>query len=797
VTGSRRALVTRRQFGWGLGVGIAAMAVSGRAKVAARKPPYKDARLPIAERVADLLARMTLEEKVMQMQCLWQGLIKVEDENGAFIAAKADALLPHSLGMVGRPGERQGRPLLPSGMKQANRTPLETARYVNAWQRWAMERTRLGIPLLFHEEALHGYAARHATCFPQAIALASSFDPEMVERVFAVAAQEMRARGAQLALAPVVDVARDPRWGRIEETYGEDTWLAAEMGQAAVRGLQGVAMPLARDKVFATLKHMAGHGLPESGTNTAPAGVAERTLRTDFLPPFERAIRRAGAAAVMPSYNEIDGIPSHANSWLLKRVLREEWGFPGLVISDYGGITRMIDQHRLAKDVKEAALIAIEAGVDVETPDPVAYGELASLVREGRVTIAQIDASVSRLLTMKFAAGLFEQPYADVEAANRLTATPGAIALARAAAGRSAVLLKNSDNTLPLKASSVGRLLVVGTHARETPIGGYSDQPKKVVSVLEAIQAEGAVGGFEVAYSEGVRLTQSRGWHADKIEFIDPAVNAQLIADAVKAATSADTIVMVLGDNEQTSREAYSSTHLGDRLSLDLIGQQNDLAAAILAMGKPTIVFLLNGRPLSINLLHERAAAIVEGWYLGQETGNAAADILFGRVNPGGKLPVSIPRDVGQVPIHYSRKQSARRGYIDGTTIPLYPFGHGLSYTQFEISAPRLSAATIRADQQVDVTVTVRNTGEVAGDEVVQLYIRDDVSSVTRPVMELKGFKRVAVAPKESVEVRFAIGPEHLQLIDTKMKAVVEPGTFTIYTGPNSIVLKSVTLTVV
>lgn len=359
------------------------------------------------------------------------------------------------------------------------------------------------------------------------------------------------------------------------------------------------------------------------------------------------------------------------------------------------------------------------------------------------------------------------------------------------------MLLKNSDNTLPLKASSVGRLLVVGTHARETPIGGYSDQPKKVVSVLEAIQAEGAVGGFEVAYSEGVRLTQSRGWHADKIEFIDPAVNAQLIADAVKAATSADTIVMVLGDNEQTSREAYSSTHLGDRLSLDLIGQQNDLAAAILAMGKPTIVFLLNGRPLSINLLHERAAAIVEGWYLGQETGNAAADILFGRVNPGGKLPVSIPRDVGQVPIHYSRKQSARRGYIDGTTIPLYPFGHGLSYTQFEISAPRLSAATIRADQQVDVTVTVRNTGEVAGDEVVQLYIRDDVSSVTRPVMELKGFKRVAVAPKESVEVRFAIGPEHLQLIDTKMKAVVEPGTFTIYTGPNSIVLKSVTLTVV
>jgi beta-glucosidase len=734
----------------------------------------------------------------MQMQCTWQAKTEIQDAKGEFSAAKAQKVYPHGLGMIGRPSDRQLGQAAGAGSTGAlkNRNALDTATYVNAVQKWAVEQTRLGIPLFMHEEALHGYVAPDATCFPQSIGLASSFDPEMTQKIFSVAAREMRARGANLALAPVVDVAREPRWGRIEETYGEDPYLCGEMGRAAVVGFAGTDKKLAKDKVFVTLKHMTGHGQPESGTNIGPAEVSERTLREEFFPPFEKLIKETNVGCVMPSYNEIGGIPSHANHWLLHKVLREEWGFKGLTVSDYFGINELITRHKLAATPKEAAYRALKAGVDIETPDGLAYKTLGELVKEKRIAESEIDVVVRRILEMKFQSGLFEQPYVDAKIADRLTATPDAVALARLAATRTPVLLKNDKGLLPLNGKKVGKVLLLGAHAKDCPIGGYSDIPRYVVSIHEGLEAEAKAQGFTLSYSEGVRITESRVWGADEIKFTPPEVNARLIAAAVEAAKSADTIIMVLGDNEQTSREAWADNHLGDRESLDLMGQQNDLAKAIFALGKPTVVFLLNGRPLSVNLLAEKADALVEGWYMGQETGYAVADLLFGRANPGGKLPVSIARSVGQLPVFYNHKPSARRGYIDGSTKPLYPFGFGLSYTTFAISEPRLAKGTIGVGESTKVEVDVTNTGKLAGDEVVQIYIRDDVSSVTRPVLELKAFKRVTLQPGEKRTLSFDIKPSDLWFYNTEMQRVVEPGSFTIHAGPDSVNLKSAKLMV-
>ncbi|MCC2957392.1 glycoside hydrolase family 3 C-terminal domain-containing protein [Massilia sp. IC2-477] len=784
----------------GLGSVPAVATAAGAARAAAPGAPlYKQAGAPVDARVEDLLRRMTLEEKIAQMQCLWQKKPAVQNADSSFSPDKAVAAYPNGMGMFARPSDRllgNAANVAGNSGATANRGPRETAEYVNAVQKWAVERTRLGIPVLMHEEALHGYTAREATCFPQAIGLASSFDPALVTQVFSVAAREMRARGANLALAPVVDVARDPRWGRIEETYGEDPHLCGVIGKAAVIGFSGETLPLATNKVHATLKHMTGHGQPESGTNIGPANVGERALREDFFPPFEKIIKETKIAAVMPSYNEIDGQPSHANRWLLTDVLRKEWGFKGATVSDYMAVNELITRHSLAATPKEAALRAIKAGVDVETPDPLGYLTLAELVREKRISVKEIDDSVRRILRLKFDAGLFENPYADAAKADALTATPDAIELAREAARRSAVLLKNDKGLLPLQPKRVGKMLLLGTHARDTPIGGYSDIPRHVVSIYEGLQKEAQAQGFSLAYAEGVRLTEERIWGKDQIVFTKPDVNARLIAEAVEAAKSADTIVMVLGDNEMTAREAWADNHLGDRTTLDLLGQQNDLARAIFALGKPTVVLLLNGRPLSTTLLAERADALLECWYLGQETGHAVADLLFGRANPGGKLPVTIAREVGQLPMYYNRKPSSRRGYIDGTTSPLYPFGYGLSYTRFEISAPRLAQARIGTAGSTRVEVDVRNVGSLRGDEVVQLYIRDDVSSVTRPLLELKGFQRVSLEPGESRRLSFDIKPSDLWFFNGDMKRVVEPGTFSIFVGPNSVDLKKATLTV-
>jgi beta-glucosidase len=758
---------------------------------------YKNPNAPIEARMEDLLARMTLEEKVAQMLSIWDAKAEVFDAQLEFDPAKMAQKFPHGIGQFARPSDATG----PSSPRVVpGRDVRGTIRLVNALQRYAMTRSRLGIPILFHEEGLHGYAARGATSFPQAIALASSWDPALLRAVNGITAREIRARGVSLALTPVVDVARDPRWGRIEETFGEDPHLVGEMGVAAVEGLQGegTARVLGPGKVFATLKHLTGHGQPESGTNVGPAPYSERTLREFFFPPFEQIIRRTGVSVVMPSYNEIDGVPSHANTWLLEKVLRGEWGFGGVVVSDYYAIEDLQNLHHIAGSPEEAARRALEAGVDCDLPSEGAYATLTQLVREGRVSEERINASVRRLLALKFRAGLFESPYADPDQAVALTNNFEARALALTAAQRAIILLKN-DGMLPLRLPKAGTakpvIAVIGPNAAVARLGGYYGQPPVTVSILDGIRAK--VGArAHVVFAEGVKITANDDWWADAVQLADPAANRRLIEDAVSVARNADQIVLAIGDTEQTSREGWAKNHLGDRDSLDLVGEQQSLFDALHALGKPITVVLINGRPASTVEIAEKADALLEGWYLGEQGGNAVADVLFGDVNPGGKLPVTIPRSVGQLPMFYNVKPSARRGYLFDTVAPLYPFGYGLSYTSFEIGAPRLSDDRIGTNGSVTVSVPVRNTGTRAGDETVQLYVHQLVSSVTRPIKELKAFRRITLAPGESKTVTFLLSPEAFRMWNVSMQRVVEPGAFEVMVGPNSVELKTILLTI-
>ncbi|WP_375286472.1 glycoside hydrolase family 3 N-terminal domain-containing protein [Sphingomonas sp.] len=764
-------------------------------RAAAAPAIYKDARAPIDLRVRDLLARMTLDEKVAQLTTLSRRKREVMTDALAFDPAKADAAHPHGIGQIARPSDRGGAATANDAAADSTgrwRKPADTIAFVNAAQKWARERTRLGIPILFHEEALHGYMAPEATSFPQAIALAGSFDRDLMQRVSAVIGREVRAHGTVLALSPVVDIARDPRWGRIEETFGEDSYLCGEMGVAAVRGLQGNSKMLQPGKVFATLKHMTGHGQPESGVNVAPAPLAERELRERFFPPFRKVVKETGIAAVMPSYNEIDGVPSHANRWLLSDVLRGEWGFDGAIVSDYAAIGELATFHKIAPDLGGAAHLALLAGVDCDLPDGEAYMGLADQVRAGKVPVSLIDAACARMLIMKFRAGLFEAGPVDPRAAARLTANAEALALARDSAAKAITLLTN-DGTLPLAAGAHKRVAVIGPNAAVARLGGYSSIPKNPVSLLDGVRARLA-GKAEVVHAQGVFITQSEDRGANEVLLADPARNRQLIAEAVDVAKAADLILLAIGDTEQTSREGYAKNHLGDRASLDLLGEQNALFAAMKATGKPVVVVAINGRPPSWPTVAAEANALLECWYMGQEGGHAMAAALFGDVNPGGKLAVSVARHVGQLPVFYDAKPSARRGYLFEGTEPLFPFGFGLSYTKFELGKPRLSAPKIGVAGSVTVEVDVANVGQRAGDEVVQLYIRDQVASVTQPLKALRGFERVTLAPGERRTVKFTLNPDAFTIWNDEMREVVEPGLFDIMTGADSRTLQTATL---
>ena len=747
-----------------------------------RLVPYRNSALPAEKRVKDLLSRMTLEEKAAQMFSVWQKKPQtLLDDDGKFDPVKARKSFKHGhgLGQVGRPSDA-GKGL----------TARQMAETTNDIQKYFLENSRLGIPVIFHEECLHGHAAVGGTSYPQPIALASTFNSALIEAIFTATALEARSRGAHQALTPVVDVARDPRWGRVEETYGEDPYLVSRMGIAAVRGFQGDATFRDKKRMIATLKHFCGHGQPESGMNCAPANVSLRVLRETFFYPFKETVQKAGAISVMPSYNELDGVPSHKNTWLLRDVLRKEFGFKGFTVSDYFAVWELgyrpdTHGHFVAADKKESCKLAVEAGVNIELADTDCYAHLVELVKKRELKESQLDELVAPMLLWKFKLGLFDDPYVDPDEAERVVGCENHCELARQSAREVITLLKNEGGLAPLDLSKYKTIAVIGPNADRTLLGGYSGVPKHEVTVLEGIKSR--VGNrAKVVYSEGCKITIGGNWNQDAVVPSDPQEDLKQIADAVQVAKQADVIVLAIGENEQTSREAWGLNHMGDRANLDLIGRQEELVKAMLATGQPVVVLYYGGRPNSINYLVQNVPVIFECWYLGQENGHAVADVLFGDVNPSGKLPISIPRSAGHLPVFYNYKPSARRGYLFDDVSPLFAFGYGLSYTSFAIKNVRLEKSKIRANGSTRVSADVTNIGKREGAEVVQMYIRDLVSSVTRPVKELKGFQKIFLRPGETKTVTLDVNPDLLAFYDVNMKYVVEPGDFSIMVGNSS-----------
>jgi beta-glucosidase len=743
--------------------------------------PYLDPALAVADRVDDLLGRMTLEEKLAQLGSIW-----------VFEVLDGDRLDP------GKAQERLG-----AGIGQITRVAGATsfampvvAALANEIQRFLVERTRLGIPAIVHEECLHGLVARDAVCFPQSIGLAAAWDPDLLEALASSFARQLRAMGAHQGLAPIFDVARDPRWGRIEETYGEDPYLIAALGVAYVRGLQeGGGGP-----VLATGKHMVGHGLPEGGMNRAPAHIGTRELRDVYLWPFEAAVREAGMRSMMHAYEDVDGVPCVASRELFTTTLRDEWGFDGIVVSDYAGIDELVESHAIVGGLGAAAALALEAGIDVELPSTAAYGApLAQALAGGDVDPALVDRAVARVLAVKFELGLFEAPYVDAAAARPPLAADRA--LARDAARASIVLLEN-DGTLPLR-DDLATIAVIGPNAdsarnllgdyahdahietllemRENPIGfpvpedlDLSDELEGRSTVLDAIR-ERCADGAEVHFAAG----------GDVLDASDAE-----IAEAADAARGADIAIVVVGERSGLTLDCTCG-EMRDRIELTLPGRQEELVAAVAATGTPVVLVLVAGRPLGIPEAAQRAAAVLNAWVPGDEGPGAIADVLFGDADPGGKLPVTVPRHVGQVPIHYAHKPSGGRShwhgdYVDGSHLPLWPFGHGLSYTRFALHGPQLDRTALALGDEVAIAVEVENVGERAGDEVVQLYVRDEEASVTRPVKELRGFRRVHLAAGERRRVTFRLAAEQLAFTGLDGQLVLEPGRVRVMVGTSS-----------
>jgi beta-glucosidase len=759
-------------------------------------PQYKNAKLPTNARVRDLLSRMKVEEKVAQMLCHWEsvGTNKILDKNGDLDEAALAKRAPNGLGELGRPSEGKA---LGMGL---GLDAFQTATLANKIQKYFVEKTRLGIPVMFHEESLHGNQSKDATAFPSHLALGSTWNEPLLSEIYTKVAEEVRLRGGHHVLAPVVDLGRDPRWGRTEETLGEDPYHVSRMAIAEVIAYQGGVKvdKIPAKHVISTLKHFGVHGAPEGGLNIAPSFVDERTLRETYLPSFEACIKQAGALSIMPCYNELNGIPTHSNKWLLTDILRKEWGFKGVVVSDYFGIDDLATFHKIASTDAESAKWALNAGIDIETPSMAKYVTLLDLIKKGEVTMQQIDDAVSRILTTKFQMGLFENPYTDPEEAKRVVGGVESRKIALKAAQESMILLKNTNNILPLKKGAYKKVAVVGPNADRCILGGYADVPKQTITPLQALR-EKAKGQFDIIYTEGVRLTDKGTWFSETadVKATDPAENRKRIKQAIEDVKDADIILYFGGSNEVIFREGWSTTHAGDRPDIDLFGEQNDLILALKELKKPMIGFVFTGSPLACNTLNDNAEALVQCWFLGQETGDAVADLVLGNINPSGKLPITIPRSAGHIPAYYSYKPSAKRGYLLSETTPLYPFGHGLSYTTFKYDNLKVSNAKVKNGQNVTVTVDVTNTGSLEGAEVVQLYIRDVVSTVTRPVKELKDFSKIVIKAGEKKTVSFTITPDKLSFLNRNMKKVVEAGAFEVMVGTSSMVNQTVKFEVV
>lgn len=752
------------------------------------QPRYRDPTCALDERVDDLLARMTLAEKAAQLGSAW--VFQLAD-GPELDEQRAAALLGNGIGQVTRV----------SGASSLR--PHQAARLANAIQRFLVERTRLGIPAIVHEEICSGLMANGAVVFPQALGLAATWQPELAEALAADTRRQMRAVGAHQGLSPVLDVCRDPRWGRTEETFGEDPYLVARMGVAFVRGLQGADL---RDGVVATAKHFAGYGASEGGMNWAPPHIPARELREVYLYPFEAAVRDAGLRSVMNGYHELDGVPCAANRELLTGVLRDEWGFAGMVVADYFSVRQLADSHQLANGPDGAAAAALAAGLDVELPSTDCFGApLLRALAAGLVSHEAFEAAVRRVLRVKFELGLFEQPYVDLARAVAVTVTelPRRRALAREIAGKSLVLLRN-DGVLPLAADASGTVAVIGPNADE-PRHLYGDYtyPAHVEALREMREDGGNVfamppagdGGLEAVQVEaetvlgalrrrlGGRVRYARGCTVN-------GSDRSGFDEAVALAAEASVTVLVLGDKAGLTRDCTSGESR-DRASLDLPGVQEELLRAVVATGTPAVLVLVGGRPAGSAWAHEHCAAVLAAWLPGQEGAEAIADALLGALNPGGKLPISWPRGTGQIPVYYGHKPTGGRShwkvdYVDGPSSPLYPFGYGLSYTTFTLSGAAVAEREVPWSGALSATVTVTNTGGRAGDEVVQLYVRRRRAGVTRPVLELKGFVRVGLAPGEASTVTFRVPAGHLGFYDQDLAYAVPPGTVEVLVGTSS-----------
>src|SRR5262247_1537813 len=696
----------------------------------AESVPARSAQAAIEKRIDELLALMTLEEKLGQLQML-DGLAE-----GVYRPEHPEMIRKGLLGST-------------LNVRGAKRT--------NELQRIAMTESRLKIPVLFAFDVIHGYRS----VFPVPLGEAASFDPS--------------AAGVKWTFAPMVDIARDPRWGRIVEGSGEDPYLGSVMAAARVRGFQGYGENgySAPDKVLACAKHWVGYGAAEGGRDYNTTEISEGTLRNVYFPPFHAALN-AGVGSLMSAFNDLNGVPTSANPFTLTKVLRDEWKFDGVVVSDYESVREVIN-HGFAADDAEAAQKALTAGVDVEMVSRLYNQRLPRLVKEGKLPMAVIDEAVRRMLRVKFRLGLFERPYTDEARESRLILSREHLDAAREIAARSMVLLKNERETLPLS-KGLKSIAVIGplADARANPMGSWTGDGRKedVITLLVGIKTKALAA--RVIYAKGCDINTD---------------DADGIAEASRVARESDVVILAVGESAEMSGEAAA------RSLLDLPGRQRDLVRAVHESGKPYVVVLMNGSPLTIHWIAATPPAILETWFAGTQAGNAIADVLFGDVNPGGKLPVTFPRAVGQVPIYYNHKNTGRppdannkytSKYYDLPWTPLYPFGYGLSYTQFRLTNLQLSAQRIRPDGKVIVSVEVENTGKLAGDEVAQLYVRDVAASVTRPVKELKGFQRVTLRPGEKRRVEFTLSPEHLGFWNHENRFIVEPGDFKVTVGDSS-----------
>jgi beta-glucosidase len=746
---------------------------------------YRDASQLIDARAKDLITKMTLDEKMAQLSGVWSYELL---GSGKFAPERAESLLENGIGHICRPGVATGFP------------PRDMAELLNGIQKFLAENTRLGIPALVHEECLNGFMAKNATIFPQIIGMASTWEPELVDKMTRVTRAQMMAVGVRQGFSPVLDVARDPRWGRVEETYGEDPYLVAIMGTTFVKGLQGEDI---KQGVVATLKHFVGYGKSEGGLNWAPADIPPRMLREVYLYPFEKAIKEGGALSVMNAYHEIDGIPCGASTELLTDILRNEWGFEGVVVSDYYAVDNLQSYHRMAPNKANAARLALTAGIDSELPTHDCYAQpLKEQVEKGLVSEKLIDRAVSRILRLKFMMGLFENPYVKAGEAAKVFDLPEHRKLALEAARKSIVLLKNEDGILPLD-KNIKTIAIIGPNAdvQRNLLGDYT-YPAHIEITIMAAEATGAqppapderadhVTVPVVTILEGIKAKVGKDisiLYAAGCEYNSASKDG--FPEAVKAAQAADVAIMVVGGKSGLMPDCTCG-ELRDSAELRLPGVQDDLVRAICETGTPVVLVLVDGRPLALGWIAEKMPAIIEAWLPGEEGGNAVADVIFGDYNPGGKLPISFPAKVGQIPVYYGHKPSGNRSqfwgdYVDASTSPAFEFGYGLSYTIFKFSNLRVEPKQVPLTGKISVKVDVENTGNRAGEEVAQLYINDVVASITRPVKELKGFKRIALEPGETRTVEFALQAETLGFYGKDMEFTVEPGIFKVMIGRSS-----------